>query len=92
MPDPQRTTPLSVARPGYGVISPSDTRLIRLLVRFEYVLLHLTAFVLLVIGAAVLFLTITAALHGPVSWPERLIVVIEELLLVLIIIEIFVTV
>jgi uncharacterized membrane protein (DUF373 family) len=58
----------------------------------EYALLYVVVLVLLALGAGVLARTITHLLLSPASWPERFVAALEELLLVLIILEVFVTV
>jgi uncharacterized membrane protein (DUF373 family) len=65
---------------------------LRLLVTIEHALLHVVALVLLAIGAAVLVVSLTAVFVSRGPWLERLIGSLEGLLLILIIMEIFVTV
>lgn len=69
-----------------------DTLLLRILARAEYLLLYLVSLALLAVGGGVLVLAALEAIHTDRAWTERFIVFLEELLLVLIIVEIFVTV
>jgi uncharacterized membrane protein (DUF373 family) len=64
----------------------------RLLVNLERILLYTVAFALLIIGAAVLAISIISAIRHHVSWTEHLVVSIEGILLFLIIMEVFITV
>jgi uncharacterized membrane protein (DUF373 family) len=63
-----------------------------LLTAAEDLLLHLVSVVLLVVGLSVLVLAVFHAVTSRAGWTERLTGVLEEMLLVLIIIEIFITV
>jgi uncharacterized membrane protein (DUF373 family) len=68
------------------------TPLLRILVTAEYILLYLVSFVLLAIGIGVLIYTVVIIARHRSSWTETFISVIEALLLILIITEIFLTV
>lgn len=67
-------------------------RLLGLLAAAEHAILYLVSFVLLLLGVGILaFMTFTV-FQGGTSGPEKIIIIIEELLLVLIVLEIFVMV
>jgi uncharacterized membrane protein (DUF373 family) len=68
------------------------TPLLRTLVTAEYMLLYLVSFVLLGIGVGVLIHTVVIVVRNRSPWTETFISVIEALLLILIITEIFLTV
>lgn len=69
-----------------------DTLLLGLLMATEYALLYLVSFVLLAGGIGVLALLVVDVAREEESWAERFLIVIEALLLILIIVEIFLTV
>ena len=75
---------------------PEDERpeplLLRLLAVTESGLLYVVSVVLLVVGVGVLGQAVLDAVVTDVAWTERFLRVLEELLLVLIVIEIFITV
>ena len=75
---------------GYG--RQPATPLLRLLFGAEYVLLYLVSFVLLAVGGGVLVFAVVGVVRDQTSWTEKFIAVIEALLLILIIVEIFLTV
>jgi|GEM_PF-1745836 uncharacterized membrane protein (DUF373 family) len=84
-------------RPGGGHRSGTtrdglDRTFLRFLALCERVLLHVVALMLLATGAAIIVFMCVAVVRSPVSWTGKTIIVIEELLLVLIVVEIFVTV
>lgn len=91
---PDQSSPAKLAETlvDTGDAERADNPALRLLSRIEWVLLYGTALVLLLVGAVVLVLTVAEAFRGDLAVPDRLVVVIEDLLLVLIIMEIFVTV
>jgi uncharacterized membrane protein (DUF373 family) len=66
--------------------------LLRLLSATESALLYLVGLVLLAVAAGVLGIALLDAVRGDIPWTQRLVKVLEELLLVLIILEVFVTV
>jgi uncharacterized membrane protein (DUF373 family) len=66
--------------------------LLRLLSATESALLYLVGLVLLAVAAGVLGIALLDAVQGSVPWTQRLVKILEELLLVLIILEVFVTV
>jgi uncharacterized membrane protein (DUF373 family) len=79
--------------PAQQAEQPASQRLwSRLLVASESVLLHLVSFVLLAVGLGVLVSALVRAVTDHGSWTETFIGVLEEMLLVLIIVEIFITV
>jgi uncharacterized membrane protein (DUF373 family) len=82
----------TVADPRLGSRRRPDAALLRMLAYAEYAVLYVVALLLLALGSAVLARSISELLRSEASWPERFVVVLEELLLVLIILEIFVTV
>jgi uncharacterized membrane protein (DUF373 family) len=69
-----------------------NAAVIRLLVAFEHLLLYAVSLILLGIGATVLVVVVTSIVTSRASWMERLIGGLEALLLILIILEIFLTV
>jgi uncharacterized membrane protein (DUF373 family) len=69
-----------------------DTRVLRLLADAEHAILYVVSVVLLLLAAGVLVQLCYTIVTSHASWPEVIIVTIEELLLVLIVLEIFVTV
>lgn len=93
--DPSRAGPRSpetAADPRLGSRRRADAAALGMLAYAEYALLYVVAVALLALSGVVLARTISGFLGGAGTWPERSIVVLEELLLVLIILEIFVTV
>jgi uncharacterized membrane protein (DUF373 family) len=66
--------------------------MLRLLLGIERVLLYAVSLILLVIGVAVLVLSMASIVTSREPWTERLIGSLETLLLILIIVEIFLTV
>ncbi|MCI2419313.1 phosphate-starvation-inducible PsiE family protein [Saccharopolyspora sp. K220] len=81
-PDPLRT----------GDRTALGALVLRLLLFGEYYLLYVISLVLLVLAAAILVVAVVSVVQSPAPWPEQFIGVIEELLLILIVLEIFVTV
>lgn len=71
---------------------PGNGRLLAMLVAAEHGILYLVSFVLLVLGVGILALMILTIVQAGASGAEKIIVVLEELLLVLIVLEIFMTV
>jgi uncharacterized membrane protein (DUF373 family) len=65
---------------------------LRFLIGGEYIVLYVISFVLLLVASGVLVVVLVTVARSSVSWPERFVTVIEELLLVLIVLEIFITV
>lgn len=65
---------------------------LRALMFSEYLLLYVVSFVLLVLAAAILVAAIGSVVHSTAPWPQQFLDMIEELLLLLIVLEIFVTV
>ncbi|MBF8190581.1 phosphate-starvation-inducible PsiE family protein [Nonomuraea sp. K274] len=63
-----------------------------MLVAAEHGILYLVSFVLLALGVGILVLMILMIVQGGASGAEKIIGILEELLLVLIVLEIFVTV
>lgn len=70
----------------------AGTLLLRVLVTGEYVLLYVISSVLLILAAGILIAVLVSVAQSRGSWPEQFIDVIEELLLILIVLEIFITV
>jgi uncharacterized membrane protein (DUF373 family) len=68
------------------------TTLVRALATAEYALLVLISSVLLVLAGGILVAAVLSVVESPGSWQERFISLIEELLLVLIVLEIYITV
>ncbi|RCG29916.1 hypothetical protein DQ384_17265 [Sphaerisporangium album] len=83
-------------RPGSSLTATAgggpDQRILRILAWAERVLLYLVSVMLLVVGAAIVVFMWVTVLESHGSWTSRTIIVIEELLLVLIVLEIFITV
>jgi uncharacterized membrane protein (DUF373 family) len=75
-----------------GPQSRSEHIALRVLVWGEHVLLYLVSIILLIAGAGILVVTGLTVAHSHQSWAERFVVTLEGLLLVLIVLEIFVTV
>lgn len=71
---------------------PGDSRLLAMLVAAEHGILYLVSFALLALGVGILALMTLTVVQGGASGAEKIIVILEELLLVLIVLEIFVTV
>ncbi len=71
---------------------PANARLLSILVAAEHVILYLVSFVLVAVGVGILVLMCFTIIRGDTSGAEKIIIVLEELLLVLIVLEIFVTV
>lgn len=71
---------------------PANARLLNFLVAAEHVILYLVSFVLLGVGVAILAVMGFTVLRDDSAGAEKIIIVLEELLLVLIVLEIFVTV
>jgi uncharacterized membrane protein (DUF373 family) len=71
---------------------PENRRLLAMLAAAEHVLLYLVSFALLALGVGILALMILTIFQGGTSGAEMIIIIIEELLLVLIVLEIFVMV
>lgn len=69
-----------------------ETTLVRALGTAEYALLVLISSVLLILAAGILVAAVISIVESQGSWQERFISLIEELLLVLIVLEIYVTV
>ncbi|MCC5578766.1 phosphate-starvation-inducible PsiE family protein [Microtetraspora sp. AC03309] len=69
-----------------------ESLLLRVLTRVERALLYVVAFILLAIAGGVVVMMFVTAIQTPASWGDTAIALLEELLLVLIVIEIFVTV
>src|SRR5438270_2528913 len=69
-----------------------DALLLRFLIGGEYIVLYVISFVLLLVASGVLVVVLVTVARSSVAWPERFVTVIEELLLVLIVLEIFITV
>jgi uncharacterized membrane protein (DUF373 family) len=65
---------------------------LRVLESIETLLLYLVSVVLLAIGAGILIVSIAMLFRSHLAWAERFIAVIESLLLLLIVIEIFTTI
>jgi uncharacterized membrane protein (DUF373 family) len=81
--------------PGSGSALPGHNQtnaVLRLLANLEQTLLYVAAFVVLVVGAAVLVASTASTLFHHASWTGRLITSVEGILLFLIIMEIFVTI
>ncbi|MEV7969605.1 phosphate-starvation-inducible PsiE family protein [Sphaerisporangium sp. NPDC088356] len=83
---------------GHGVPGPQpplprpDSRLIRLLGDAEHAILYLVSVILLAVALGILVQLAVTIVRSHASWPQVIIVAIEELLLVLIVLELFVTV
>jgi uncharacterized membrane protein (DUF373 family) len=71
---------------------PGNSRLLAILVAAEHGILYLVSFALLALGVGILALLTLTIVQGGASGAEKIIVILEELLLVLIVLEIFVTV
>ncbi|WP_433514378.1 phosphate-starvation-inducible PsiE family protein [Nonomuraea sp. CA-143628] len=71
---------------------PENRRLLAMLAAAEHGILYLVSFALLALGVGILALMILTVVQGGASGTEKIIVILEELLLVLIVLEIFVTV
>ncbi|GLX01555.1 phosphate-starvation-inducible PsiE family protein [Microtetraspora sp. NBRC 16547] len=69
-----------------------DAPMLRILNRIERTLLYLVSAILLAVAGGIIVMMFVTAARNPSPWPERAIILIEELLLVLIVLEIFVTV
>jgi uncharacterized membrane protein (DUF373 family) len=80
------------APPPPNIAVRPDTRLMRLLTDAEHGILYLVSIVLLVVAAGIMVQLVLTIVRSHGSWPEVIIVSIEELLLVLMVLEIFVTV
>src|ERR1700730_10664444 len=65
---------------------------LRLLVGAEHALLYLVSVILLIAGGGILVVTGLTVAHSHHSWAERFVTTLEGLLLVLIVLEIYVTV
>jgi uncharacterized membrane protein (DUF373 family) len=72
--------------------TPPQGILIRLSTAAETMLLHLVSLVLLAVGTGVLVAALVNAVTRHAGWTETFVGVLEEMLLVLIIVEIFITV
>ncbi|MEV4248380.1 phosphate-starvation-inducible PsiE family protein [Streptosporangium canum] len=70
----------------------ANARLLNALATAEHVILYLVSLMLLAVGVGILAAMSFTIIRGETSGAEKIIVVIEELLLVLIVLEIFVTV
>jgi uncharacterized membrane protein (DUF373 family) len=84
------------SRLGSSVIATTrnelDQKVLRFLAWTERVLLYLVSLMLLAVGAAIIvFMCVTVA-QSSGTWTSKTIIIIEELLLVLIVLEIFITV
>lgn len=71
---------------------PENRRLLAILAAAEHGILYLVSFALLALGAGILVLMILTVVQKGASGAEKIFVILEELLLVLIVLEIFVTV
>ncbi|MFF4778167.1 phosphate-starvation-inducible PsiE family protein [Microtetraspora fusca] len=94
MDDDTRTpSPRGTPRPP-TTLEPSglEALLLRILTRVERTLLYVVAFVLLAVAGAIVVMMFATAISASASWADTVIGILEELLLVLIVIEIFVTV
>jgi uncharacterized membrane protein (DUF373 family) len=69
-----------------------DARLLKLLSDAEHVILYLVSVVLLLVALGIMVQLAFTTVRRHASWPEVIIVSIEELLLVLIVLELFITV
>jgi uncharacterized membrane protein (DUF373 family) len=78
--------------PPPDILARSDSRLLRLISDAEHGILYLVSITLLVIAVGILIQLGFTIVRTYPSWPEVIIVAVEELLLVLIVLEIFVTV
>ncbi len=72
--------------------TPGNSRLLAVLVSAERGILYLVSLALLALGVGILVLLTLTIVRGGASGAEKIIVILEELLLVLIVLEIFVTV
>ena len=77
----------TVADPRLGSRRRPDAALLRMLAYAEYAVLYVVPLLPLVLGSGVLARSISELLRSEASWPERFVVVLEELLLDLIILE-----
>src|SRR5690606_23051191 len=71
---------------------PGNSRLLAMLTAAEHGILYLVSFALLALAVGILALMTLTIVQGGVSGAEKIIIILEELLLVLIVLEIFVTV
>src|SRR5690606_6919850 len=71
---------------------PGNSRLLAMLTAAEHGILYLVSFALLALGVGILALMTLTIVQGGISGAEKIIIILEELLLVLIVLEIFVTV
>ncbi|XVQ85887.1 phosphate-starvation-inducible PsiE family protein [Microbispora siamensis] len=69
-----------------------DVRLLKVLAAAEHVILYVVSAVLLAIAGGIVIMLFAMVVRGGVGWTEKVVVVIEDLLLVLIVLEIFATV
>ncbi|GAB3143052.1 phosphate-starvation-inducible PsiE family protein [Microbispora hainanensis] len=69
-----------------------DVRLLKALAAAERVILYVVSAALLAIAAGIVIMLFTMVVSGSEDWTEKIVVVIEDLLLVLIVLEIFATV
>jgi uncharacterized membrane protein (DUF373 family) len=70
----------------------ANPRLLSILADAEHMILYLVSFALLAVGLGILVLMFSAILKSGTPGAEKIVIVVEELLLVLIVIEIFATV
>lgn len=94
MPDePQaRDAPPLAAPPPPNTMSTPSRRALQLLANAEHAILYAVCVFLLILATGVLVQLGFSIVQSHSSWPEAIIITIEELLLVLIVLEIFVTV
>ncbi|WP_433354710.1 phosphate-starvation-inducible PsiE family protein [Microtetraspora malaysiensis] len=94
MDDETRTpSPRGTPRPPTALEqSELEARLLRILTRIERALLYVVAFVLLCVAGGIMVMMFVTAISASASWADTVSVILEELLLVLIVVEIFVTV
>ena len=85
----RRRTDLAAFR---GSRSPAGLAALRALVWAEHALLYLVSVILLVACGGILVVTGLTVARGHESWAERFVVTLEGLLLILILLELFVTV
>ncbi|WP_067185443.1 phosphate-starvation-inducible PsiE family protein [Microtetraspora niveoalba] len=85
-PDDTPGPPATIARSGL------ESLLLRILTRVERALLYVVAFILLAIAGGIVVMTFATAARTSANWSDTTVALLEELLLVLIVIEIFVTV
>ncbi|WP_433224669.1 phosphate-starvation-inducible PsiE family protein [Microtetraspora malaysiensis] len=94
MDDETRTPPLRGRPRPPSALAQSDLEalLLRILTRIERALLYVVAFVLLCVAGGIVVMMAVTAISASASWADTVSVILEELLLVLIVVEIFVTV